>query len=318
MAASKHFSISGLPQTEAAEIWANHWRALVPLRVRSLGETGLRADLHTRNLSSLGLGRIAVSAHQIERERAAPHDKAGDLLKLVVQISGQTIVEQGAQQAILRPGQWLMYDMARFYRLTNEGPTEQCAIMIPRNAYAGFADTARRIAMQPRPVSGVFKLLQRCTQGMLDDLDEGENAVLDDDLGATMMDLLRLALGTCYDALERSSMQDTMRERVLAYIRHNYRDPDLSLDGVAQAMRCTKRYLHKLFCADQTISECIWAMRVRRCGDELASPAYAARSITEIAFANGFSNSAHFSRVFKAHFGASPRAYRAAQAIHAS
>ncbi|NOW47979.1 AraC-like DNA-binding protein [Novosphingobium sp. SG751A] len=314
MAASKHFSTSGLPQAEAAELWANHWRATVPLRVRSLGEAGLRADLHMRALSSLSLGRIAVSAHAIEREGAAPHDEAGDMLKFVVQVSGHTVVEQNGQQVMLQPGQWLLYDMARFYRLTNEGPTEQFALMVPRRAYAGLADSARRLAMRPRPVDGVVKLLQRCTQGVLEDLDEGGNAVLDGDLGGTMVDLLRLALGGCEDAMERTSMQDTMRERVLAYIRHNYRDPDLSLDGVAQAMRCTKRYLHKLFCADQTISECIWAMRVRRCGDELASPAFAARSITEIAFANGFSNSAHFSRVFKAHYGASPRAFRAARA----
>jgi len=298
MAASKHFSTCGLPPAEAPEIWADHWRA----------------ELHTRALSSLSLGRIAVSAHEIERERATPHDEAGDMLKFIVQVSGHTMVEQSGQQVSLAPGQWLLYDMARFYRLTNEGPTEQFALMVPRRAYAGLADSARRIAMRPRPASGVVKLLQRCTQGVLDDLDEGDNAVLDGDLGGTMVDLLRLALGGCEDALERASMQDTMRERVLAYIRHNYRDPDLSLDAVAQAMRCTKRYLHKLFCADQTISEYIWAMRVRRCGDELASPAYAARSITEIAFANGFSNSAHFSRVFKTHYGASPRAFRTARA----
>ncbi|WDF74535.1 helix-turn-helix domain-containing protein [Novosphingobium sp. KACC 22771] len=316
MAASKHFTTAGLSGTEAAEAWALHWRSLVPLRVRSLGAEGLRADVRTRALSSLSVGRIAVGPHEIQRERAAPQDASGDLLKLVIQLSGSTIVEQAGHQVALESGQWLLYDMARSYRLTNEAATGQFALIVPRSAYAGLADTARRIAMRPRPVSGMVKLLQRCTQGVIDDLDEGENALLDSDLGATMVDMLRLALGECGEGIARSSMQDTMRERVMAYIRRNFRDPDLTLDAVAQAMHCTKRYLHKLFCDDQTISECIWAMRVRRCGEELASPAYTARSITEIAFANGFSNSAHFSRVFKTHYGTSPRTYRAARTGH--
>ena len=43
-------------------------------------------------------------------------------------------------------------------------------------------------------------------------------------------------------------------------------------------------------------------------------PRLADRSITEIALAFGFSNPAHFSRVFRAHTGVSPSAYRHAAA----
>lgn len=42
----------------------------------------------------------------------------------------------------------------------------------------------------------------------------------------------------------------------------------------------------------------------------LADAASAGRSITEIAYAAGFSDAAHFSRAFQQRFGTTPRAYR--------
>jgi len=44
---------------------------------------------------------------------------------------------------------------------------------------------------------------------------------------------------------------------------------------------------------------------------DLCDPALAARSISEIAFAWGFNDAAHFSRAFRARFGRSPRELRA-------
>ena len=43
---------------------------------------------------------------------------------------------------------------------------------------------------------------------------------------------------------------------------------------------------------------------------DLASPLHSHRTITEIAFAWGFNNSAHFNRLFKERYGLSARAYR--------
>jgi AraC-like DNA-binding protein len=71
------------------------------------------------------------------------------------------------------------------------------------------------------------------------------------------------------------------------------------------------RYLHRLFeDAGASVRATILARRLDRCRDALAgSPR---RSISEIAFAWGFNDAAHFSRVFKARFGGSPRDLRAA------
>ena len=54
----------------------------------------------------------------------------------------------------------------------------------------------------------------------------------------------------------------------------------------------------------------VQTQRLERCKRDLADPAYQARHIGEIAFAWGFNDLAHFSRIFKQRFGVSPREWR--------
>jgi AraC-like DNA-binding protein len=53
--------------------------------------------------------------------------------------------------------------------------------------------------------------------------------------------------------------------------------------------------------------------RLERCRAELADPLHAGERVTEIALRWGFNDMPHFSRVFRAAFGASPRDYRSAR-----
>lgn len=45
---------------------------------------------------------------------------------------------------------------------------------------------------------------------------------------------------------------------------------------------------------------------------ELSDPLHASRSVSDIAFACGFNDAAHFSRSFRARFGCAPRVLRPA------
>ena len=59
-----------------------------------------------------------------------------------------------------------------------------------------------------------------------------------------------------------------------------------------------------------TLNAYIWQRRLERIRQDLADPALADHSITEIAFGRGFSSSTHFSRSFRESCGVSPRVYR--------
>lgn len=102
-----------------------------------------------------------------------------------------------------------------------------------------------------------------------------------------------------------------MHYRIEAYIRDQIRDPDLSIDKIASALRCSKRYLQMAFAAcDRSITDHIWTTRLDGCRGDLARRSD--RTISEIAFAWGFSSSAHFSRAFRKRYGVTPSEFRRA------
>jgi AraC-like DNA-binding protein len=85
----------------------------------------------------------------------------------------------------------------------------------------------------------------------------------------------------------------------------------LDADSIAQALNCSKRSLHKAFEAEtRTLHQHIWARRLEGVRRDLEDAALGTRSITEIAFAWGFSSPEHFSRIFRARYGLSPREWR--------
>jgi len=112
---------------------------------------------------------------------------------------------------------------------------------------------------------------------------------------------------------ERGSVDSkaALRDRVKLYIASHLGDPELSIAKLASLTGCTKRYLHMAFRPEEiSISDYILKQRVERCREDLLNPAFAHKSITDIAYSWGFNNSNHFSRCFKQAFGISPRGSR--------
>lgn len=142
-------------------------------------------------------------------------------------------------------------------------------------------------------------------------------AAVSDAVGATLGDslaeLAKLAIIEQSSGKRGETIRETLRTRILGFINRNLADPDLTIERIAARMHCTKRYLHKVFSEEgETLSQYIWSRRLELCRAQLLRPDLSGKSITEIAFACGFSNAAHFSRSFRARFGESPRAFRRA------
>jgi AraC-like DNA-binding protein len=80
---------------------------------------------------------------------------------------------------------------------------------------------------------------------------------------------------------------------------------------VAAALGISVRHVHRLFSVTgSTLGDYIRARRLEACRSDLANPRLRDKTITEIAFCWGFSDSAHFSHSFSRQFGLSPRAFR--------
>ena len=109
--------------------------------------------------------------------------------------------------------------------------------------------------------------------------------------------------------------QDTREEyisrvnRVVDYIEKNIRQT-LTLNELANIAHFSKFHFHRIFKAfiGETIAQFIQRIRIERTARELISNQK--KSITEIAYDNGFSDPAIFSRTFKNRYQVNPSQWR--------
>jgi AraC-like DNA-binding protein len=127
------------------------------------------------------------------------------------------------------------------------------------------------------------------------------------------IDMTLEVLGTVMTAAVRGQdcrPRTSLFERATKYIDRRLGDPQLTPQAVADGLNISLRYLYLLF-GEQSTSVAHWirSRRLARCHAELADRSND-RSITEIAFAWGFNDTAHFSRLFKSAYGMPPKAFR--------
>lgn len=132
------------------------------------------------------------------------------------------------------------------------------------------------------------------------------------EIGHAITELARQALREDAGQQPRLPARAILCERIKTFVRRHLHQSHLTIDYIAQSFHCTKRHLHKVF-GDSGISlnQFIWGLRLERCAQDLANPAFNDRSVIDIAFSWGFTNSSHFSRAFRQRFGMPPSAYRA-------
>jgi AraC-like DNA-binding protein len=107
------------------------------------------------------------------------------------------------------------------------------------------------------------------------------------------------------------TQREALKDRIRGHVARHLRDPQLSIDGIARALNCSRRHLYNAFAGDEdTLAGYIQRQRLAACVRELREDVQGARPITEIARSCGFSNLSHFSRVFRDHAGMSPSEFR--------
>ncbi|WP_315761597.1 helix-turn-helix domain-containing protein [Sphingomonas sp. Y38-1Y] len=308
MAGTIEYSTEHVRRAERAAYWREHaWSSLGNFDVQP--EDDFRATATLRRVGSFTVARVKAPAHGLSRS----HDQArGDdrrLFKLVVQHAGTIHLEQRDRRVSLKPGHWTLYDMTRPFRFHCTEPTRQSAILL-RAEDLHLADLSPYALRLYSGADGYSSMLQAALTTAASD--HGRDCA-EGDIGVMVARLARLALLEHGSHEARRTSREVMRERIEGYLDAHLRRGDLSIDSVAHGLNCSKRYLHKVFLeSDETLSEHILRRRLEACRKNLLDPAATTQSVTDIAYAWGFSSLAYFSRVFKQAYGASPRDYRTA------
>ena len=96
------------------------------------------------------------------------------------------------------------------------------------------------------------------------------------------------------------------------HIEANLHDPRLSPATLAEAFHLSRSQLYRLFERQGGVHRYIRGRRLRRALELVSRREASPRRISDIAYSLGFTDEAHFSRIFRERFGLSPRAARAA------
>jgi AraC-like DNA-binding protein len=102
-----------------------------------------------------------------------------------------------------------------------------------------------------------------------------------------------------------------MLRRIYGYIEDRLGDPDLTPRTIAAAHHISTRYLHKMFESEGcTVAAWVRHSRLEHCSRDLVDPAKWDRPVSAIAARWGFTDGAHFGRVFRAAYGIPPGKFR--------
>ena len=271
-------------------------------------------EIEQVRLGDFAYSKVCSTAHAVARDKQRISRSNDSHFLLSLQVRGAGSLGQDGRSAILRPGDFAIYDVTRPYNLLFDDEFEQVVMQIPREQLtARLFNIDQLTAVCVCGQTGAGRLAstliaQTASQlGHLDgdSLKQAQNCVLD---------LMANALASTQG--QRSEILSESRELTIRRILHNIEerlgDPALTCEAVAQANGISERYLRKLFQGrEHSVSEWIWLRRIEQARNDLQNPRYAHRSITSIAYDWGFKDTAHFSRMFKQHFGVTPRGMRA-------
>lgn len=101
-------------------------------------------------------------------------------------------------------------------------------------------------------------------------------------------------------------------QAALSFIELNFATHGLGAEDVAKAQWISRRRLDQLLreTIGLTITGQIWKRRLNQAAADLMDPARVKLTASQIAFANGFEDAAHFTRAFKRSYGHSPVRWR--------
>lgn len=278
------------------------------LEIQTFPHTPFTAEFRFAKLDDASLCWLRADGHRVERSGGG-HSEGR--LHVSFQIKQTVCFSHERGTLVLPPGQWTLTDTGKPGTVFAPEGTETLVLLLPREKLLSKCYNVDKLIMRPfSGTAGVGKLASQFGNSVFTELPRLDAGSVPDMID-TFCHLIRLTMMEFSGEETAVSSCEILNERIRSYIQAHLRDPELSLEHIARAFKCTKRYLHKVFEAEGTsIWEYIWQLRLERCREELLNPDCQHKSITDIAFSWGFSSSAHFSTAFRQRFGAAPRSYR--------
>ena len=311
----KRLSTGGVPAVERFSYWVDMICAMyAQLECERPVDVAVFGDIEFSQLGPLDFTHLRSNVRRVWRTDSMIRHDGQDLCLVQIQRDGRSVVRQDGREAVLVPGDFVIYDTTRPYELHFEDDLHDLVVVrLPRTALASHvANLEELTAMTVPGTCAAGNLLLSMVDTLQRDIDRlHPSSAMGVSEGITSIIAAGLRSLPGANTRRPSSLSAYHVARVKAYVMEQLRDPNLSIANIATAMRLSPDHLSRLFRSEPVpLSRMIWHQRLEACRRELSDPRQARRGVSDIAFSWGFNDAAHFSRSFKEQYGATPREWR--------
>lgn len=297
------------------------WRDLIRENFVALDILADRNQTFAGSVRTSGLGHLTVASVRSGTQgcsRTPGLARRDDAVYLQVGLVARGVgtLAQDGREAVLRPGDFAVYETDRPFFWGLEGEWELLVLTWPRASIALDAGASRLLTA--RALSGgdgLGAIVGRMLRDLVTsppELSAAGGVRLADEVA----ELVTTVAGERVSPVAPARAADELLRRVDAYIVEHLADPDLGPTSIAAAHFVSTRHLHRLFAhRGGTVAQQIQRLRLERCRRELLDLRADARSITDISRRWGFTDLATFSRAFRGLYRLSPSEWRAGHLV---
>lgn len=314
----RQFSSNAVPADERLELWRDTiTRHMIRLAIDPLADGPFLAEASLRKHEAMTIGSGTLSASISRRSREIVAADNDDLF-LMLNLSGPLVLQSGAHELTLRPGEATLLCCAELGTYIRPEVGMLSCIRLPRATLtpfvAGLEDRIFRLI--PRDTRALA-LLRTYLSALTDPEDLDIPPAVSRTVSSHVTDLIALTLGATGDAAAPlgGGMRAARLTAAKAYIEDGIGPQPLSIEDVAAHMAVSSRYVRKVFEADgETFSKYLLEQRLIRVRNMLTNARFDHLPISTIAYDVGFGDLSYFNKVFRGFFGGTPSDVRHAAA----
>jgi AraC-like DNA-binding protein len=309
------FTTDMLPPSDRIDAWQwNAQQICGDCRFR-LPKCSFHGSIEIKHLAGLRLTRFSSSPLFFWKWPSDSTNPDNRFCIVITQLAGIRRYVQNGSSVLLNPGDTTLIDSGRPWSSSCGTECARLYLRVPRWMMENRLRMSKiPIARRISGTRGAGAILFRLSQSLYEEAER-----LEVEEAAAALDAYFQILVACMDQAESRTQRSPQHQaRIQRFIDEHLSDPGLEPAGIAAAADISVRHLHRLFSnSGSTLGDCIRTRRLEQCRNDLANPRLCSKTITEIAFFWGFSDSAHFSRSFRRQFGLCPRNFRAQTGLKA-
>ncbi|MDH2390905.1 helix-turn-helix domain-containing protein [Streptomyces sp. HNM0663] len=294
-----------------AEFWREHiasYQSLMDYRYARPGD--FSGETVRQRTAAYQLVRFRSDEIEYTRSLNQVRQDPDEDYRLLVPLRGQIVLRQDGEEARLTAGTGALVTFGAPFTCLQDAGTQAFILTIPAREVDGPLNLKAPLAAGLDLTRG----LGRIVGSMLNDLHEERERLTDPQFNAVsdrIVELLcMLAAGDDRPPSGPGQLAE-VEAMVRRYVRERAADPELTGAVVAEALGWSLRQVQlALQRAGTTPRELIREERLRMVRDRLRDAAFARMSITDLAYASGFSSASALSTAFRQRFGVSPREMR--------